>query len=153
MWRRVVGWFVENWGAFSQLVVGLFAIVLALRPGKVTELESSKWWKIGAPIVVGFFAVTGFVQSYRSDEELRGQVRTMYARTMVEATKDDVSTLTSDIDSGFKTVLDALKVKTGKPRSGKTLGKSAEARYPLHLIPSGLRPEHCLRTLACKQFR
>lgn len=113
--KRIFGEIYENWGPVSQLIVGLLAFILAIRPGRVAELEKGRTWRIGLPLLVSFLFITGFIQSIRSDSELRGQVRTMYARTMLEATKDDIETLTGHIDSGFKSVVEAIiGVKTVK---------------------------------------
>jgi hypothetical protein len=59
----IFGWLKENWKSMSQLIVGFFAIILALRPKAVADLEEKPLWIIGFPALVGIIAISGFVLS------------------------------------------------------------------------------------------
>src|SRR5271168_5403806 len=99
----VLGWLKEHWGDMSQLILGFIAIMLAVRPQAVLDLEKkSPLWKLGAPIVFGIIAISGFVASQGGTAELKRQIGTLYIQTTSIASKDDVANLTTHIDDGFE---------------------------------------------------
>jgi len=106
----MVGWFLEHWGTMSQLILGLVALLLAIRPKAVLDLEErSPKWKIFVPLIVGIIAITGYMVAESNDGKLKGQLATMFQQVKLEATKGDIGDLIAHIDSGFKSVTDAIE--------------------------------------------
>jgi hypothetical protein len=114
---NAVGWLYEHWGSMSQLIVGLMAFLLAMLPSTVAELEKKPKWKFGIPLLVGVIAITGYVVSESNDIKLKGQLDTLFRQVSVEATKDDITSLGTHIDNGFRAVVDAIAAlrKPNKP--------------------------------------
>lgn len=92
----------------SQLIVGLIAFLLSVLPSTVAKIEKKPAWRFGLPFLVGIIAITGYLVAESSETELKGQIGRLYSQVRSEATKDDVSNLTTHIDNGFKTVVDAI---------------------------------------------
>ena len=132
---KAYGWLYEHWGTMSQLIVGVFAFVLSIRPKTVAALEEDPELRIGLPILVGVIFVTGYMVSESSDANLKAQLATMYQQVRLEATKDDISSLSTHIDNGFKSVVDAIAslCKAAKPT---TIPQHAATQPPLPVPPN-----------------
>lgn len=82
----------ESWADMSVLIVALIGVVLAIIPGKVSELEKhptwGKLWRIGLPILLLFIGITGFMQGRIDKHEFETQIRQ----------------LTSQVTGGFESV-------------------------------------------------
>ncbi|MFI5110053.1 MAG: hypothetical protein ACHP78_14595 [Terriglobales bacterium] len=132
---KTFGWFYQHWGSMSQLIVGLVAFLLAMLPSTVLKLEKKPQYKIGIPLFVGLIAITGYIVSEQGESELKHQLQTMYQQVRLVATKDDIANLTAHIDTGFKSVVDAI---TGicKPSKQPHAPEQAAPLLPLPVPPN-----------------
>lgn len=118
--RNVVGWIYEHWSDMVTWILMLAALVLAVVPSTVADLENHpKWgklWKLGIPLLLILLGVTGFLQGVRSSDALKQQARQAYSASLISATKDDLKSLTEHLDDGFAKVIAAIDaLRTGKP--------------------------------------
>ena len=112
--KFVFGWIKESWGSVSQLILGLLALILALRPKAFAQLEEKALWKVAAPLLVGIVAISGFVLSQKGDNELRSQVRFLFTQTQASLSKTDMDSVIAHIDLGFGKLASRL---SGIPKS------------------------------------
>jgi hypothetical protein len=118
----------------SQLIVGLIAFVLSVWPATVAELEKKPKYKIGLPIAVGVIAITGWSVAESNNGKLNDQLTTMYNQVRLEATKDDIGTLVTHIDNGFKSVTDAI-ASLCKPQKAVKIPQQTVVQPPLPTPP------------------
>jgi hypothetical protein len=138
---EALGWLKEHWPDMSQLILGIFALVLALRPVAVAKLEEKALWKVAVPIIVGIIAVSGFVLSLTKQDALLVQIKSLYGQINSGATKADIATVTGHIDAGFADVVNAIK---GLPQSSKVPKLVVPVKPPI-VLPS---PPHVTFTQA-----
>lgn len=140
----VLGWLRENWGSMSTLIVGLLAILLAVFPSTVAGLEKKSVWRILFPFIVGVIAITGFISSQSSETALRGQIDTLYRNSTGEATKSDLTNLTSAMNRGFDRIVNAIASSSEKRRAATVTAKP-KAEIPAPPLPA---PPHITFTQA-----
>jgi len=87
----------------------ILSAILAIFPGMVADLEKrSTFWRVGVPLIVIAIGVSGFLRGLVQKHVFQSQIGSLTTGVQIEATKDDIKTLTTHIDDGFSKVIDSI---------------------------------------------